>query len=230
MVNEPEGQHEIGEEIVTVYDDRVSKYVIELFAGEDEDLRYARENSLILNLPAINVKPEEGKFLQILARLSGGDKIVEIGTLGGYSGIWIARGLVENGKLITLEMNARHAEIARDHFVRAGVADKIEIRLGDAHEQMEKLTPEGPFNMVFIDAEKLGYADYYRWAVENVRAGGVIAIHNAFRKGSVAGTAEADAYTEIMRDLNNQIAADPRVLSTIYPAGDGTIIAIKVSS
>jgi caffeoyl-CoA O-methyltransferase len=213
---------------LTVYNDRISQYVIDLFAVEDDALQYARENSLNLGLPSINVKPEEGKFLQILARISGGEKVVEIGTLGGYSGIWIARGLLPHGRLITLEKDPRHAEIAREHFNRAGVNERIEIRIGDAHEQMERLAREGPFDMVFVDAEKPGYGNYYRWSVENVRSGGIIAIHNAFRKGSVAGMAEADAYTEIMQEFNTNIAADPQVISTIYPAGDGTIIAVKV--
>lgn len=213
---------------MTVYNDRLSQYVNNLFAVEDDALRYARENSLRLGLPSINVKAEEGKFLQILARISGGEKVVEVGTLGGYSGIWIARGLPSHGRLITLERDPRHAEIAREHFHRAGVIERIEIRIGDAHQQMEKLINEGPFDMVFVDAEKPGYGNYYRWAVENVRSGGIIAIHNAFRKGSVAGTVEADAYTEIMQEFNTNIAADPRVISTIYPAGDGTIIAVKV--
>jgi len=213
---------------LTVYNDRISQYVIDLFAVEDDALQYARENSLNLGLPSINVKPEEGKFLQILARISGGEKVVEIGTLGGYSGIWIARGLLPHGRLITLEKDPRHAEIAREHFNRAGVNERIEIRIGNAHEQMERLVREGPFDMVFVDAEKPGYGNYYRWSVENVRSGGIIAIHNAFRKGSVAGMVKADAYTEIMQEFNANIAADSRVISTIYPAGDGTIIAVKV--
>jgi predicted O-methyltransferase YrrM len=213
--------------IMTVYNDSVSEYVKGLYAKEDEQLQFTREDTLAKKLPAIFIKQEEGKFLQLMARLSGGKKIVEIGTLGGYSSIWIARALVPGGKLITLDVNPLHAEIAREHFRRAGVDDRIDIIIGDAHESLKQLVPVGPFDMVFIDADKDGYFDYYEWAVENVRQGGFIAAHNAFRKGSVPGTAPKDEWTDTIVEFNRRVANDPRVYSTIFPAGDGTLLAVR---
>jgi caffeoyl-CoA O-methyltransferase len=213
---------------MTVYNDTVSAYIKELFAAEDEHLRFTREDTLARDLPAIFVKPEEGKFLQLLTRLSGGSKVIEIGTLGGYSSLWIVRALVPGGRLYTLDNNPDHAEIARKHFIKAGVGDQIEIIMGDAHANLRTLESKGPFDMVFIDAEKDGYDDYYEWAVSNVHKGGLIAAHNAFRKGSVAGTTPKDQWTDSQIEFNRKVACDPRVISTIFPAGDGTLVAVRV--
>jgi caffeoyl-CoA O-methyltransferase len=214
---------------MTIYNDQLSQYTTELFAAEDEALRRAREDNAGFGLPAINIKPEEGRFLQILALASGAVKALEIGTLGGYSGIWIARGLPPGGKLITLEKEPRHAEVAQRHFDLAGLNGKVEIRIGDAHQSLLRLAGEGPFDFVFIDAEKTGYDAYLDWALENVRLGGVIAAHNAYRKGSVAGAAPPDDYTAVTQAFNRRVAGEPRLLSTIFPAGDGALIAVKVA-
>jgi predicted O-methyltransferase YrrM len=213
---------------MTVYNDSVSQYIQNLFVRQDATQSYILEDSLKSGLPAINVKPEEGRFLQFLVRACGIMKAVEIGTLGGYSGTWIARGLPPGGRLITLEKSPENAEIARRHFAAAGVLDRIEIRLGDALESLRSLSAEGPFDFVFIDADKTGYPAYYEWAMQNVRQGGLITAHNAFRKGSVAGQVPPDEYTEMMSAFNRRLADDPRLISTIFPAGDGTLIAVKV--
>jgi predicted O-methyltransferase YrrM len=214
---------------VTIYNDQVSQYVSSLFTNEDAALLKAREDSPKRGLPEINIKPEEGRFLQLLARACGAKKAVEIGTLGGYSGIWIARGLMPGGVLYTLDMEAKHAEVAREHFELAGLGKVIRIRIGDAHGSLVKLTDESPFDFVFIDAEKTGYQDYFDWALTNVRLGGIIAAHNAFRKGSVAYYGEDDENSELMRQFNKRIAENDQVISTIYPAGDGTLIAVKIA-
>lgn len=214
---------------MTIYNDQISQYTTNLFAIHDKGLQRAWDETHRKGLPAISIKPEEGRFLQFLTRACGAKKALEIGTLGGYSGIWIARGLVPGGKLITLELESRHAEIAREHFEFAGVGESIEIRLGDAHHALEQLSSEAPFDFVFIDAEKTGYPKYLAWALEHTRVGGIIAAHNAYRKGSVAGLAEPDAYTETMREFNISIATNPRLMSTIYPAGDGTLVSVKVA-
>jgi caffeoyl-CoA O-methyltransferase len=214
---------------MTTYNDRLNRYISELFAGEDEALRLAREESSRKGLPAISVNPEEGRFLQLLVRACGVRKAVEIGTLGGYSGIWIARGLAPGGKLITLEKDTYHAQVAREHFEAGGVEDLAEVRVGNAHQLLAGLAREGPFDFIFIDAEKEGYNAYFDWAIENIRVNGVIAAHNAFRGGSIVGDRADDAYSEIMRTFNQRVAADPRVISTIYPAGDGTLLAVRVS-
>ncbi len=215
---------------MTIYDDNLSHYIAELFAAQDDALRRVLEELPEKGLPAISIQPEEGRFLQFLARACGAKKALEIGTLGGYSGIWIARGLAPGGKLITLEKSPKHAAVASEHFALAGVEDRVEIRLGDAHQLLSKLKSEGPFDFVFIDAEKTSYDFYFDWALDNVRMGGVIAAHNAFRNGDVAEAGEAASpETATIHALNRRVAAEPRVFSTIYPAGDGTLIAVKIA-
>ena len=214
---------------MTTYNDELSRYNASLFAVQDEALQRAFEQSPERGLPAISVKPEEGRFLQFLVRAIGARKAVEIGTLGGYSGIWIARGLLPGGKLITLEQEPRHADVAREHIELAGLSHLIEIRIGNAHQTLKRVAGVGPFDFVFIDADKPGYPAYFDWAMENTRPGGVIALHNAFRKGSVAGVIPPDQYTEGMDALNRKIAADQRLISVIFPAGDGTLVCAKLS-
>lgn len=212
---------------MTTYSPSLSQYVTGLFAGQDEALRTIYSETPKKGLPPISVKPEEGKFLQILVYALGTQKALEIGTLGGYSGTWIARGLAPGGRLITLEKNPVHAEVARSHFELSGVSDRVEIRVGDAHDSLRQLSSSAPFDFVFIDAEKGGYPQYFEWAAGHIRPGGVIAAHNAFRNGSVAGLGEKDEWTEIMQAFNRDVAAREDFLSTIYPAGDGTLIAVK---
>jgi caffeoyl-CoA O-methyltransferase len=207
----------------------VSDYISELFARQDPALVRAWEDSPRRGLPAISIQPEEGRSLQLLVRTCGTKLALEIGTLGGYSGIWIARGLAAGGKLITVERKALHAEVAREHFALAGVADRVDLRLGDAQTWLPRLRAEGPFDFVFIDADKTGYPAYFAWALENTRLGGVIAAHNALRGGKVAETGEHDENTRIIRALNRQAADDPRLISTIYPAGDGMLVAVKIA-
>jgi len=214
---------------MTTYNDQISNYISSLFALEDTSLLNAREDSPSHGLPTINIKPEEGRFLQFLARVSGAKKAVEIGTLGGYSGIWIARGLLPGGKLITLDKETKHAEVARTHFAAAGLSEVIDVRIGEAHRLLIELISEGPFDFIFIDADKPGYPAYFDWAVENTRIGGIITAHNAFRKGSVAGLGQDDESSELMRQFNQQVAGNERLISTIYPAGDGTLISVKIA-
>jgi caffeoyl-CoA O-methyltransferase len=128
-----------------------------------------------------------------------------------------------------LEKDHYHASIARAHFEAAGLNDRVEIRVGEAINLLEKLHEEAPFDLIFIDADKEGYPAYLDWAIENTRLGGVIAAHNAFRGGSVAGTRQDDAHSEKMRQFNLRVANEPRLVSTIFPAGDGTVIAVKIA-
>ena len=214
---------------MTIYNDQISQYISSLFAVEDSALRIAREESPKRGLPSISIKPEEGRFLQFLVRACGAKKAVEIGSLGGYSGIWIGRGLLPGGKLYTLDKDSKHAEVAREHFAAAGLQDVIEILIGDAHRSLLEIKELGPFDFVFIDAEKPGYPAYFDWAIEHTREGGIIAAHNAFRKGTVVGIGQDDDHSELMRQFNQQIANEKRLISTIYPAGDGTLISVKIS-
>ena len=211
---------------MTTYGDALSRYITELFASEDEVLRKIWESKRDKGLPAINIRPEEGRFLQFLARACGAKRAVEIGTLGGYSGIWIARGLLPGGKLITLEREPDRAEFAREHFALAGLSDVVEVRAGNAHRLLNSLSQEGPFDFVFIDADKTGYDAYFTWALDNVRVGGVIAAHNAFRGGGVLESSGVDESTATIQAFNRRVANESRVISTIYPAGDGMILAV----
>lgn len=214
---------------MTTYNEQISDYIASLFASEDTSLLTARQESPKHGLPTINIRPEEGRFMQFLVRACGAKKAVEIGTLGGYSAIWIARGLIPGGKLYTLDKDPKHAKVAREHFAAAGLSEMIESCIGNAHQLLIELIPEGPFDFVFIDAEKPGYPAYFDWALENTRLGGIIAAHNAFRKGSVAGLGKDDDHSELMRQFNQQVANEARLISTIYPSGDGTLISVKIA-
>ena len=214
---------------MTTYNDQISSYISSLFAVEDESLLRAREESPKHGLPTINIKPEEGRFLQFLTRSCGARKAIEIGTLGGYSGIWIARGLLPGGRLFSIDKETKHAQVAQEHFAAAGLSEVIQVRVGDAHRILTELSDQGPFDFAFIDAEKTGYPAYCDWALENVRVGGIIAAHNAFRGGSVVGLRKDDAHSELMRQFNQQVANETRLISTIFPAGDGTLVSVKIA-
>jgi len=202
-------------------------YISDLFAKEDEPLQFVKDNSSRQGLPAISIEAHEGRFLQLLTRACSARKALEIGTLGGYSGIWIARGLSPGGVLITLEMENKHAEIARGHFKKAGLESVVDIRVGDAHTQLEELSKEAPFDIVFIDAEKTGYIDYLTWAIDNVRIGGIITAHNVLAYGRLLDEKDKSENIERMRHFNRMAADEKRLISTIYPIGDGILAAVK---
>ena len=202
----------------------VFKYINDLFVKESAGQREVRANTVEAGLPQIELRPHEGYMMMWMARAIGAKRIVEIGTLAGYSGIWFAKALPPDGKLITLDVSEKHAEVARRNFAEAGVDHLIEIVIGDAHENLRKLS--GPFDMAFIDAEKTGYLDYLDWALENVRVGGVIAAHNALRRGRVTLEEAPDEAVEHMQAFNQRMANDPRLLSTLFPQGDGTIMGV----
>lgn len=211
---------------MTIYNEAHARYITEVFAPHDPVLAEVYDAIPKRGLPAITIRPEEGKFLQFLVATCSARTVVEIGTLGGYSGTWLARGLPPTGTLITLEKEPHHAKVAREHFALAGLSERVDIRLGDAHALLPVLAAEGPFDFCFIDAEKQGYGVYLDWALANIRPGGVIAAHNAFRSGSVTDPANREADTELMRAFNRRFANEPRLLSTIFPAGDGMLIGV----
>lgn len=177
-------------------------------------------------LPAIAVRPEEGRFLQFLAAACRARLALEIGTLGGYSAVWIARGMPADGRLITVEKEPAHAKVAEEHLQLAGLAERVEVRVGNAHDLLPGLSELGPFEFVFIDAEKQGYLDYLEWSLANLRPGGILAAHNAFRGGRVADPGVTADALEISREFNRRLASEPRLISGIFPAGDGTAFAI----
>jgi caffeoyl-CoA O-methyltransferase len=212
---------------MTVYNDMISAYITDLYAHEDEALAFIRRDSLENGLPDISVDAEEGQFLHLLVSASQAKLALEIGTLGGYSGTWIARALAPGGRLITLEKSDKHAAIASEHFARSGVADKVTIMTGDAHQLLPGLEKLGLFDFVFIDADKVSYPDYFDWAVKHVRLGGIICLHNALWGGAVVSPHQGEA-VDLVKAFNRQAAEDPGVTSSIYPAGDGTLVAVRV--
>ena len=154
----------------------------------------------------------------------GGRRILEVGTLAGYSALWLAQALPEDGELITLEADSKHARIAGENFQKAGVHDRVKIMIGNAHETLKTLS--GEFDVMFIDAEKDGYLAYLEWGLDHVRPGGLIAGHNALRHGQVADPENPDGFVRAMQAFNQHVASEPRLLATIYPGGDGLVMGL----
>lgn len=195
----------------------VDDYINDLFTSADPVLDAALAASRAAGLPEINVAPNQGKLLQLLAQAHGAHSILEIGTLGGYSTIWLARALPADGKLVTLEFEPRHAEVAQANFVRAGLADKIELRLGKASDSLTQLVAEkrGPFDFIFIDADKESYPEYLAWALRLSRRGTVIIADNVVRKGEIIDANSEDPRVHGAQRFNALLAAEPRVNATI---------------
>ncbi len=207
----------------------LTQYIRDLYAPEDDLLRAVRAESAALGFPQIHIRPEEGRMLQVLLTAVGARRVVEVGTLAGYSSLWIARALPADGRLITLEQDPERAEVARAFFARAGLDARVEVRPGRALDTLPALTAEGPFDALFLDANREIYPVYLDWAVENVRSGGLIMAHNAFLRGGIIGLIERDPRTvEGMRAFNRRLAEDPRLLATIVPVGDGIALAVRL--
>lgn len=201
-------------------------YVNDLFVDEDDVLQFVRSETVKHNMPQINLDPYEGQMMQVLVAMSGAKKVVEIGTLAGYSGIWIARGLPDDGKLITIEKSSKHADVARSHFEKAGLSDKIMVYQGDGIQILTKIQSGAPYDMVFIDADKANYMNYLEWAVENLRVGGTVMAHNAFWGGNIFNPQTADDHGLVK--FNQTLADHPRLRSTIIEVGDGLAVGIKI--
>ncbi len=210
----------------------VDQYITNQLVPSDAALDAALASSAANGLPAINVSPNQGKFLHVLARSVGAKRILEVGTLGGYSTIWLARALGSGGKLITLEYEPKHADVARANIERAGLSHLVEIRLGKAIDTLPQIAAEGgqKFDFVFIDADKPANADYFAWALKLTRVGGLIIVDNVVRKGAVIEK-DADANAQGARRLFEAMAREPRVSSTaVQTVGskgyDGFAIAV----
>jgi predicted O-methyltransferase YrrM len=210
----------------------VDRYITDQLVPSDAALDAALTSSAANGLPAINVAPNQGKLLHVLARSIGAKRILEVGTLGGYSTIWLARALAPGGKVITLEYEPRHADVARANIERAGFAHLVDIRLGKAIDTLPKIAAEGgaPFDLVFIDADKSGNADYFKWAMKLTRVGSLIIVDNVVRNGAVID-ANGDANVQGARRLFEAMAAEPRVSATaVQTVGskgyDGFAIAV----
>ena len=195
----------------------IDGYVAGLFAPPDEALEAALRDSEEAGLPQINVSASEGRLLQMLVEVSGSKSILEIGTLGGYSAIHFARAMPEDGRLISLELEERHAEVARRNVERAGLSGRVEVRVGDARESLGSLVEsgEGPFDMIFIDADKEGYPEYLDWSLRLSRPGTLILGDNAIREGGVMDP--DDPSSRAMREFNEKLSKAPNLSALVLP-------------
>jgi caffeoyl-CoA O-methyltransferase len=202
-----------------------------VYAPEDDVLREIRERSAAAGLPPIQVGRFDGLHLEVLARACGARKAVEIGTLGGYSGLCLLRAMGERGHLDTFELDAHHAEVARESFERAGVADRVRIHVGAAAELLARIEGGGPFDLLFVDADKLGYPDYLAWAEAHLRVGGVLLADNTFGFGQVheeRPEGESAVAMAALRRFSERLARGGRFRATILPTAEGLSLGVKV--
>ncbi len=211
----------------------VDQYLAGLLLPADPVLDAALTASTAAGLPEIAVSPNQGKLLTMLAQIVGAQSILEMGTLGGYSTIWLARALPPDGTLITLEADPKHAEVARANIALAGFADKVEVRLGKALETLPEIAAEGhsAFDFIFIDADKQNYPAYLEWAIRLSRPGSLIVVDNVVREGAVIDVSSADPAVQGVRRMNEIMGKEPRLTATaIQTVGskgyDGFALAI----
>jgi caffeoyl-CoA O-methyltransferase len=213
--------------------ENVDKYISDLFNDQDDILEATEQSLNEFNIPPISVSLNQGKFLMLLAKLCQAKKILEIGTLAGYSTIWLARALPANGHLITLEYEALHAEVAKKNIAHAGLEHLVEIRVGKAIELLPQLEMDGsgPFDMIFIDADKPPYKEYFDWALKLSRPGTLIVADNVIREGKVLEAKSTDEMVAGVKRFNEALAANSAVTATIVQTvgskeHDGMALAI----
>ena len=207
-------------------------FVRERLAVEDQHHARVLAEMRAQGLPPINIGPMEGRLLEFLVRSCGAKKAVEIGTLGGYSAMWIARALPPHGRLYTLEAEPKHAAVAEASLAEAGLSRIVSVMVGDAAESLKKLEKLGPFDFCFIDADKTGYPKYLRWAAKNLRSGGIVAADNAFLFGKVhlkpEDAGDDAAAVRAMRDFLHHLADESEFVScAMIPTGEGLAVGIK---
>jgi predicted O-methyltransferase YrrM len=215
----------------------VDEYTTGLLLPADPALDAALASSEAAGLPSISVSPSQGKLLMLLAQLAGAKQILEIGTLGGYSSIWLGRALASGGRLITLEANPKHADVARGNIARAGLAEVVEVRLGDARAGVQQLAAEGrgPFDLIFIDADKESIPHYLEWSLKLSHPGTLIIVDNVVRDGALIDAKSKDPNVLGARRMHEMLAAEPRVsATTIQTVGskgyDGLTLARVIAS
>ncbi len=214
----------------------VDRYIGGLLVAPDAALDAALAASEAAGLPPINVAPNQGKLLYLIARLIRARAVLEVGTLGGYSTLWLAKALPADGRIVTLEYDPKHADVARENFRRAGFAATIDLRVGRALDTLPQIAAETrePFDLVFIDADKVSTAEYFAWALKLTRPGSVIIVDNVVRKGAVADPASTDASVQGVQRFLKALAAERRVdataLQTVGVKGyDGFALALVVA-
>ncbi len=207
----------------------IEEQITRRFAAEDDVLRETIKAQAEAGLPDIQISPIQGRLLQVLAAAGNVYKILEIGALGGYSGTWLARALPEGGKLITLEVSPKHAEVVRAAFARAGLSDRTEVRVGPADELLPALQSEAPFDMFFIDANKDGYPTYLDWALKLSRPGSIIVADNNIRYGKPFQEPPPDADNAGVAAYNERIATDPRLRSILLAIDEDGMDGFAIS-
>ena len=209
-------------------DEQLQRYVTELFAVEDPILAAIRARHAAAELPPIHISPDEGKLLHLLLLAIQASTVLEIGSLGGYSGVWLARALPVHGCLTTIEKDPRHARIARQAFAEAGLEARVLLIEGAALEILPTLTPG--FDAVFVDADKEPLAQYFEWSMRLLRPGGLLLCDNAFFHGAAIDPQDRSGAAEGVRAFNRLAANDPRLVATIVPVRDGLVVGVKVKA
>jgi predicted O-methyltransferase YrrM len=205
--------------------DRTGEYIAGLFAPEDELLASLREEADRTGLPPIAISADEGRLLQVLLTSIAARRVLEVGTLGGYSAIWMARALPPDGSLTSIEIEPAHADFAQRYVERAGLADRVDIRVGRALDLLPSFDGER-FDAMFLDADKEPLVTYFEWALRLVRPGGLVIADNALWGGRVFDQAVDDDKTRAVREFNRRLATDPRVVGIVVPTHDGVAIGV----
>jgi caffeoyl-CoA O-methyltransferase len=209
-------------------DERLARYATELFAVEDANLTSIRARQEGLRLPPIHISADEGKLLHVLLRAVRAKTVLEVGSLAGYSGVWLARALPPDGRLTTIEKDPRHAALARQAFAEAGLAARVRVLDGAALDVLPTLAPG--FDAIFLDADKASLPRYFEWSLALLREGGLLLCDNAFFHGSVVDPADQSPDTAGVRAFNLLAATDARLVSTVVPIRDGLVVAVKVAA
>ena len=210
----------------------IGKFLDQTFVPEDSLLLEIRERAHARGLPPIHVGAMDGLHLEILTRIAGATKAVEIGTLAGYSAICICRGMGPKGILYTFDADRKHIEVAKESFEKAGVASQVKTFVGPASQNLPEIVSEGPFDLVFIDADKVGYPDYLHWAAENLKIGGLLIGDNTLAFGMLADetfeSSEDEQTARALQRFNREAAQGGRFRATMIPTGEGLTLAVKI--
>jgi caffeoyl-CoA O-methyltransferase len=211
-------------------DPALARWAESIFHPEDDVLREIRERSIRAGLPAIAVGRFDGLHLEVLARAFGARKAVEIGTLGGYSGVCLLRGMAPDGVLHTFELSAKNAEVARESFRKAGVLERAHVHVGPAVQTLREIEPLGPFDLVFIDADKPSYPDYLRWAADHLRIGGAVLADNTLGWGVIHKDDHGKDSRNIaaLRSFDQQLAQSGRFRATMLPTAEGLALGVRI--
>jgi predicted O-methyltransferase YrrM len=212
----------------TALDDELHRYLVEHGARQDDVLRrLADETAALGDVAVMQIAPDQGALITLLVRAIGARRALELGTFTGYSAICIARGLPDDGRLLACELSEKWAEVARRYFAEAGVADRVELRLGPALDTLRSLGDDESFDFAFIDADKQTYREYYEAVLKLLRPGGLMLIDNVLRGGAVLDPADDSDANEVVKELNDRVAADDRVDVAMIGVADGITLALK---